>query len=392
MSDISNEKLGKPEVKPVLKDEVYDTRPFSDFQTMEIPEPTKLVGDIVLLNDLTMLFGYSGRGKSICAFHLSVSVALGQDLVLGNGITLENQCEPMNVIYFDYELKPVQVKDRLGKKQFPSNLMRSSLIRGKSDGNNPKQIFERIVEEAKKFESKFIVIDNMQKISNFDLSSAKEVKIFLDPLHNLCMHEGYTILVVGHTTLEADSFIALEKKHLFGSSYIGNYFDAITGIGKANSDEKEFYLKQLKTRVDVEKYSNDNVVRFIISKDRQNYTTISSNGACHEKELLSENVSINTERAPKRTFYTIASLYYGNHRNASKKLKEVNIAESESTIYHNAMAFKDADSKAFNKWMSWSKDEQKDELDFQNPYEHIDFLPLADGHKPKSNISNEFDY
>jgi len=396
MADIPNEKLGKPEIKPVLEESVYDTRPFSDFQTIDIPKPKKLVGDIVLLNDLTILFGYNGRGKSICAFHISVAVASGEDLNLGNGVILENQCEPMNVIYFDYELKPVQVKDRLGEMKFPSNLYRSSLLRGKSEGDNPKEIFKRIVNEAQKVNSKFIVIDNLQKISNIDLSSGKDVKTFLEPLHKLCgddklckddtlsKDEGYTILVVGHTTLSADDFISLEKKHLFGSSYITNYADGITGIGKVNSDTKEFYLKQLKTRVNVEKYSNDNVIRFIIAKDEHDYTTISSNGTCHEKELLNGNASINTEKATNRTFYTLAQLYYGSSRKAENKLAEAGIKAPYNTINDNTNAYIGIDSKTYKKWKAWSKDEQKVQLDFENPYDHIDFLPYADGHIPKS--------
>jgi hypothetical protein len=393
MGEIKSEKLDLPEVKPVLEESVYQTIPFSDFQTMDIPKPKKLVGDIVLLNDLTFLFGYNGRGKSIDAFHFSVSVALGIDLDLGNGVILENECEPMNVVYFDYELKPVQVKDRLGEKKFPSNLYRSSLLRGKSEGNNPTEIFHNIVKEAEKVYAKFIVIDNMQKISSIDLSNGKEVKTFLEPMHKLCMYEGYTILIVAHTTLEADSFIPLEKKHLFGSSYIVNYADAITGIGMVNSDKNEFYLKQLKTRVLEDKYGKTNVIRYTIAKDELFYTTISSSGTCHEQELLNGNVSINIERAPKRPFFTILFLYHdSNHRTAQKKLAEIGITESDSTIYNNAMAFKGADSKTYNTWISLSKDEQKALVDFHNPYPDIDFLPLAKGHVPKSNDEDEIPF
>ena len=112
----------------------------------------------------------------------------------------------MNVIYFDYEMKEVQVKDRLGSKELPDNLYRSSLNRGENEGENPKEIFERIKCEAERVNAKFIVIDNMSKISSIDLTKGNEVKSFLEPLHQLSLYDGYTILLIGHTTLSADAF------------------------------------------------------------------------------------------------------------------------------------------------------------------------------------------
>ena len=217
-----------------------------------------------------------------------------------------------------------------------------------------------------------------------DLTKGNEVKSFLEPLHQLSLYDGYTILLIGHTTLSADAFIPLEKKHLYGSSYIGNYMDAMTGIGMANSDEKEYYIKQLKTRINAEVYGSNNVIKVRIDKDSDDFTRYFAIETCNEMDLLS-NYSANTEKALNRDFYTIAHLYYDGNRSAEKYLKHVGIKAPHNTISINVRAFKDSDSKAYDILKGYDKDRLYKELEAKSPKQEI-FLPYVDGHKPEDEI------
>ncbi|WP_242118539.1 AAA family ATPase [Aestuariivivens sediminicola] len=372
MFENTSEQLAKTDPLGLRQKPVYNTVTFSDIQSKDIELPKKVIGDLIYLNELTVLFAYSGRGKSIIAFQIAHCVATGSNLDLGNNISLVNECNPMNVIYFDYEMKEVQVKDRLGSKELPDNLYRSSLNRGENEGENPKEIFERIKCEAERVNAKFIVIDNMSKISSIDLTKGNEVKSFLEPLHQLSLYDGYTILLIGHTTLSADAFIPLEKKHLFGSSYIGNYMDAMVGIGMTNSDEKQYYIKQLKTRINAEVYGGNNVIHVYIDKDKDNFTRYFGIETCNEMDLLSGR-SINTERAPNREFYTIAEIYYNSARGASNNLKKVGIEAPNNTISYNVKAFRDVDNERYEKWKSYDKKEQYSLLMGKSP--NGEFMP-----------------
>jgi archaellum biogenesis ATPase FlaH len=384
MGELSNEQLVKPDIIKIVSKPTYNTMTFSEIQKMDIERPKKVIGDLLYLNELTVLFAYNGRGKSIFAFQIAICVASGTDLDLGNGITLFNECKPMNVIYFDYEMKKVQIKDRLGSKQLPNNLHRAELCRGESEGENPKQIFERIRKVAELKEAKFIVIDNMSKISSMDLIKGNEVKSFLEPLHQLSLYDDYSILLIGHTTLSAEAFIPLEKKHLYGSSYIGNYMDAMIGIGMTNSDEKQYYIKQLKTRINAEVYGSNNVIKVRIDKDHDNFTRYFGVETCNEMDLLN-GASINIKNAPNRLFYTIAYLYYGSYRNAEKYLKEAGIDAPHNTMYTNVKAFKNADSKMYKQWEEYNKDDQYKLLEAKSPDQN-NCLPRVSGHEPEDEI------
>lgn len=377
MADILNEKLGIPEVKK----HPYVCTPMDEVVSKKHEPLQKLVGDFIYSEELTLFYGLSGLGKSMFAVQMGLAISEGQDLDLGNDIVLENQCEPMKVMYFDLELSERQFYSRVKGLKGYSNFIYCNVKRGEAiPSKNPISVFEQMKNASKDFGAKCIIIDNISRVSG-DIEKSEPAKEFMDACLKLVKGEKYNIIIVAHIT-KKEPFITITKNDLRGSGILYDLSDSALSIGKANrvNTEKkgEVYLIQMKTRSDKYFYDNQSVIHCIQNKEND-FLKLDAIGLEKENDLLLEDVSINTERARYRIFYTIACLYYGNHRNASAKLKSVKIVASSSTIYDNAIKFEKEDSLNYNKWKGWDKNQQKELLDSQSSYSFIE-LPYADGH------------
>ncbi|WP_033961254.1 AAA family ATPase [Psychroserpens jangbogonensis] len=378
------EELNRPEKKSPYQAELY-----SDLQKRNIEPPTKIIGDLIYKNEVSLLFGYKGLGKSIFTWQIGLAVAKGESLDLGNGTYFQNDCEPMTVMYFDYELKDTQVKNRLGTLNVPDNLIRITLARGSDAGSSPKEVFDNIKKVAKEYNAKFIIIDNISKINDIDETNGLQIKQFLSPLMDLAKYDGYTVLVIGHTTQVGGDMLPLQDKHLFGSSKIPNEVDALIGIGRVNNDDtKEFYIKQLKTRISEEVYGANNVIKTRIELNKHEVPMYVSDGFSKEYDLLS-GTSLDTERAPLREFYTLCSLYYRSRAKAYEVLKEFGHEVSRGTVYNNYDAFKGVDPTRLKELEKLDADTLKEMVESKSPYSS-ECLPNREGHNPVDNNSIPF--
>ena len=377
MSDISNEELGTPEVKK----HPFKLTSFNEFVKQDYEPLQKLVGDFIYSEQLTLFYGLSGVGKSMFAVQMGLAISEGQDLDLGNGIVLENQCEPIKTLYIDLELSERQFHSRVKGLNGYSNFVYGNIDIGQAlDSKNVIKVFQQIKAGAEDAGATCIIIDNISRVSG-DIEKSEPAKEFMDACLKLVKGEKYNIIIVAHIT-KKEPFITITKNDLRGSGILYDLSDSALSIGKANrvNTEKkgEVYLIQMKTRSDKYFYDNQSVIHCIQNKEND-FLKLDAIGLGKENDLLLEDVSINTDRARYRIFYTIACLYYGNHRNASAKLKSVNIVASSSTIYDNAIKFEKEDSLNYNKWKGWDKNQQKELLDSQSSYSFIE-LPYADGH------------
>ena len=135
---------------------------------------------------------------------------------------------------------------------------------------------------------------------------------------------------------------------------------------------------EIKTRIDREVYSDNNVIKVLIKKDEDNFTRFFGVGLFPEFELLNDNSTFNG-RNNNRKLFVFAYLYYDSLRKASKILTEAGVNEcSMSNINYHLNEFKKIDSKQFKEYEILSIDEKKKRLDFECPDDIV--LPLLEGH------------
>lgn len=377
MEVIRSENLALPKEKDVA--EIFEFQDMSDVIVQEL-EPTKLlIGDLVYPEEVTMLFGRSNVGKTFLAVQWAEAISTGTDLNLGDGIVLRNECEPMKVIYFDFELSKKQIQKRYDKSYKFKNIVRATLKRGEYVGNEPKDVVKKLKTAAEKNGAKCIIVDNISAISG-DIEKSSQAVEFMQSLMRLAKDEKFTVLVIAHTP-KLKEFSPISLEDIAGSNKINQLTDAAVAIGKANCEnDNQYYIIHVKTRNNAITHHRGNVI----------HTTIENNsgavghkglGFSNESELLNP-VSVNTDKAPNRAFYTYASLYYGSVDKAIPYLKEIGIDAKRRTMYDNIDAFKQLDSKSYNAFVGYDADRQKEMLESQSPNQDK-CLALREGHIPK---------
>ncbi|MGE4288582.1 MAG: AAA family ATPase, partial [Salinivirgaceae bacterium] len=75
----------------------------------QTPTPSKLFGDLWFEDELCILFGDTGCGKSILGMQLATNLASNNPGILG----LVKTCSRKRVLYLDFELSPKQREMRL---------------------------------------------------------------------------------------------------------------------------------------------------------------------------------------------------------------------------------------------------------------------------------------
>jgi len=372
MKKITSEYLAVPEVKN--PNDIFNIQPMDGLMKEKLIPPKKLVGDLVYLNELTILFGKSGNGKSILANQIADSISRGVSLDLGSGIILDNESEPFGVILYDFELSKSQVQKRFGKGKTFGDFYRAEIKDGEFLDGNPKEVVEKLKYGADSVNARCIIIDNISAISG-DVEKADNAVKFMQQL-NAIKKKGYTIIVIAHTP-KMNDYITLVKEQIAGSNKLNVLTDAVIGIGKANVDNaNEYYIKHCKGRNDKETYNSFNVIHTIITERNGNVCHIAQ-GNRNELDLIT---NLNApENAPNRILFTLAHLYYGSSRKASKVLEDVGIKAPHSTIANNSKAYKEIDGEQYKEWKKLSDDSLKDWLDTQTSLD--DILPEKANHK-----------
>lgn len=373
MEKIQSENLAKP----IIKEHPFCIKQLSKVLEEELPPIKKLVGDLIYSEEQTIIFGGTGLGKSILAMQIAHSISNGKDLDLVNGISFENECEPITVIYYDFELSQRQIQRRLKSSIDNTNLYWANIERGEVLEVEPKKMFEQLKAGAEYAKAKCIIIDNISAISK-DLEKGENAKAFMGELWKLARDEEYTIIVLSHIPKIKD-FEAISVNHIKGSSTIGQLSDNLIGIGKVNCDnDSEVYIKQIKVRNSAKKFGSSNVIHTSI-KTVNDVLIHEAIGFANEQELLN---NISTDATSNKKFFVYASLYYGLNK-ASKILKGFGVqGASSGNISFHVTTFKKVEGHAYNELRKRSPDELKELLELENPLD--DYLPYSKGHNPKN--------
>ena len=250
-----------------------------------LPALKLMVGELIAENQIVIIFGDNGTGKSFAGMHIGDSLAAGKK-VLGE---FENQTEPHPVIYQDLELTPRQLAKRFSGYAFSPNLIRGSLdlsidLSGADIG---EILINEIQEAAKKYERVTYLIDNISVFDALDLENRREAGKLLSRLNSLKkQYPGLTIILFAHSP-KIQGIGPLLKEHLAGSKQLSNLIDCLIGLQKARYKRDIFYIKQLKQRDFSIRYGFDNCISFKIDRVyNSSYVLPIFQGYASEKKLL----------------------------------------------------------------------------------------------------------
>jgi RecA-family ATPase len=236
----------------------------------QTPTPSKLFGDLWFENELCILFGDTGCGKSILAMQLATNLASYNPGILG----LEKTCSKKRVIYLDFELSPKQREMRLSGLVNDNNteLTDDIII---VELNNPivpdsktfEDFFIEMLEiQIQKWEAEVVFIDNLTYISN-DLQKGNKALEIMKLLKGLIKRTKISLILLAHVPKRDETF-PISKNDLSGSKNIANFADSIFAIGVCLHDQNTRYIKQIKERAVERKYGYDNILMCLINKEK----------------------------------------------------------------------------------------------------------------------------
>lgn len=236
-------------------------------EAKERPIPKMLFDEFWFEGTLTILFGDTGKGKSILAVQIGESIASGQ-AVLGFDLTAAAQ----KVLYFDFELSDKQFETRYSEKphsgDFNVNHFRFSpnFYRAEIDPNAslPKAFstFEDYLSFSLSYhlaetQAKILIVDNLTYLRQ-ETERARDALPLMKELKALKAKFGLSILALAHTP-KRDLSKPITINDLQGSKMLSNFADDVFAVGESSKDHAFRYLKQVKTRSAEQKFGSESV-------------------------------------------------------------------------------------------------------------------------------------
>jgi len=216
--------------------------------------PKQMLGTFWCEGEVCFLFASTNVGKSAFSFRVADSLAKGVSM---DEKHLKNECSPMKVLYFDFELSPRQLGTRLSDKLVDS----SNLVVMQPSGNSELgeiTVLSAIEDAISKHKAKALIVDNLSAMS-CDNESALEAGKLMQKLKLVTRKHKVSMLIIGHTP-KRDQNEKIELRHLAGSAQLSNLADSVVGMGKSNKHQGDRYIKQLKVRSFELEYHDENVL------------------------------------------------------------------------------------------------------------------------------------
>lgn len=240
-------------------------------EAMTKPVPRRYFGDLVIENEITVLFASTNVGKSILA------VQIAQAIASGSGDDRFPVCSGAQVVlYADFELSGRQFTGRYSRNNGSSFYepfeFSPNFIRLENDYADPapgqsmaEYYITSIAEEVDRHAAKVVIVDNLTWI-NSKLEKAADAAPFMQLLVRLKREKDLTILLLAHTP-KRDGTRPLDIYDLQGSAMVSNFIDAAFCIGRSKKDPATRYIKQVKCRDGEIVFDAENVAVCVLEKD-----------------------------------------------------------------------------------------------------------------------------
>ena len=222
-------------------------------------------------NELTIFFGDTGKGKSIFAVSLANAISKGITF-----LELENKCEPLRVLYYDFELSDKQFEKRYTSEKgepyvFNDNFFIDNIDLSGIDFTDRKipfdeHLIKKIRHDVKELAAKVLIIDNITFLSTFSAEDGQVAMRLMKLLKELKSEAGISIMVLAHTPKKF-GLGGISLPDLAGSKHLSNFCDSVTALGVSKKDSNLRYIIQVKpSRTGEVKYDAQNIILCQIQK------------------------------------------------------------------------------------------------------------------------------
>lgn len=237
-----------------------------------LPDVKRLFSVIWQSNELHLMFADTGIGKSILAVAMADALSKGESLRFQ-----ENDNEPLNVLYYDFELSDRQFRNRYSDEQgneysfsprFYIDTIDFSALLLKHPGRSMNDLlFRKVRHDIENNQAHVLIIDNLTYLSFYSTQDTQVALEVMRKLTELKNEFGLSILVLAHTPKRSMSN-PITINDLAGSKHLSNFADSVSAIGKSVQGKNIRYIKQVKPcRSSEILYDADNVICCEIEKN-----------------------------------------------------------------------------------------------------------------------------
>ncbi len=244
----------------------------------------QLFGPLWLLEEVAVLFGPTGLGKSVLAVQIAESLARGLPIAPFDSSQAGCEVPPQRVLYLDFELTRLQFAQRYTTTsddgltckdpyQFSPDLKRAELywdgqmIDGYEDFTD--MIFEDIDQRIDEHDVEVLICDNITFLSHSSTANASIAFRLMNRLQALKKQRFMSILAVAHTPKHL-SHLPLTENDLQGSVDLAKVADSMFAIGRGSSGgncgPELRYIKHVKSRTGRIENGEDNVAVYTLQK------------------------------------------------------------------------------------------------------------------------------
>lgn len=205
-------------------------------RALALPQAVKLFGNLFVENELCILAGDNGAGKSILAMLIADATSSGKQELLG----LKIDSGSIKVLFYDLELSDRQFISRVKDHVFHHNLSFAQCT-------GETLSFTEIKQATVATGAKVVIIDNLTALSEKNTIDQDAALKVIRGLNSIKRESGVSILVIAHTP-KIPPGIELTTNQISGSKKLTDLCDSAFFLGKSNQGQNIRYIKQVKTR------------------------------------------------------------------------------------------------------------------------------------------------
>lgn len=252
-----------------LEESSFEVKSVNDWikEGLKLPKSRPLFGSIWHEHELAILFGNTGKGKSINSYQIFDAITKGVR-VLGLETT------KLRALYLDFELSKRSLANRYSNIEnvhysFNENFLRAEINFDVIDFENDSVengILRQIEAHIVKYKARVICIDNISYISSNNEKGSDASKL-IKGLLKISKSLNVAILIIAHRPKIQIPNSPVTLDHLAGSKNLSNFCDQVFSICDSIKSSDTIYIKELKNRNRKMIYDEQNVIECKIVKD-----------------------------------------------------------------------------------------------------------------------------
>jgi predicted ATPase len=211
-----------------------------------LPPLTKIFGELMFQNEIHILAGDTGTGKSIFAYQFAAAMSKGEDC-----IELENEeHKPLRALYIDLELSLRGLKRRYPNQDafFGENFFRLTAEDFTTESAEDSFSIYSLEEKIIKTGAELLIIDNLSAISmRSNVEQDESLKTMKELKRLVTEYQQLSILVLTHFP-KVEIGKPININYISGSKVLTNFADSVSALGVSGVDIDKRYIKMLKSR------------------------------------------------------------------------------------------------------------------------------------------------